>query len=442
MRLWFVLGSPMARRFVDPVIAELTDAGHDVHIGFVAGRAEPFASLSADRVRSLARDDSKAAAVNGPEVLRTFASYVRLRRDWEPLMRARWLEYFPPTLNRFIRAVDALGLSLILDNHLTQRALVRLATALPTPRALRDELKRVAPDVLVLTPMIYPGTRELDLVADASRRGVPSVGLVLSWDNLTSKASFLRRPDLLLVWNEAQRRDAVDRHGFPARQVEALGAPVFDYLFARDDVTSRSEWLSSVGVDQDGSYVLYAVSSRLGLGAGGEVELVRRLGAELRKSARDVALLVRPHPRNATSFDQDLGQGVTVLPAPDFPSTEEHRRQLRALLVNADAVVGLNTSLFIEAAIVGTPAIAMTLDREIERDRMSSSLTHFDHLRQAGFLHCAEDPAEVVSTLRSIREVGDAREPERRVFVESFVRPRGLECSAAKLVAERLVSFG
>ena len=433
----------MARRFVEPVMAAVAEAGHEVVVAMVTGPPDAFSDVPSARVHALARNPAEAPAVQGAEVARTFASYLALRTRWEPLMRSRWLEYFPANLGRVIRLVDRLRLARSLDNELSRRIVAALARSFPTPRPLRDELAEVAPDVVVLTPMIYPGTRELDLVANARARAIPTVGLVLSWDNLTSKATFLRRPDLLLVWNEKQRMEAIEWHGFPPARVEALGAPVFDHLFARRAVPARPDTLQSIGFDRDAEYVLYGVSSRLGLDIGGEVDIVRRLGAALRDHERTgskLTLVVRPHPRNSAAFDQDLGSNVVVMAAPDFPSTDATRRQLHGLLAHADAVVGLNTSLFIEAAIAGTPVVAMSLRGEVSPTRMPSNLTHFEHLRHAGFVHIVTGPRDAAAEVEKIRSAGDSREAERRSFVESFVRPRGLSRSAATLVAERILS--
>lgn len=441
VKLWFVLGSPAAQRFVEPVLFELRAAGHDVHVSIEAGIGRPFESAPDVPITGLAVPASASGgALRGVRLMRAFASYVALRGRWRPLMRRRWLEYFPPTLARAIRAIDALRLGWVLDNPVARRAaMVGLRAARPRA-ALRRQLNDVSPDLVVVTPMIYPGTRELDVVTAARAAGIPSFGMVLSWDNLTSKATFHERPDALLVWNEAQRGEATSWHGWDAARVEALGAPVFDYLFDSREVPTRDEIAQALGLDRNRDYVLYAVSSRLGLGAGGEIDVVRRLGTallDLEWREEPPILVVRPHPRNAANFDEPLGANVVVMPAPGFPDTPAARRELHGLLRHAEAVIGLNTSLFIESAIVGTPVIAMSLVGDVEHERMPSSLTHFDHLLSAGFLHRVRGPEEVAAELVNLRQRND-REAATAAFVEAFVRPQGLGRSAARLVAERL----
>mgnify|MGYP003579456577 CR=1 FL=1 len=69
------------------------------------------------------------------------------------------------------------------------------------------------PDVVAITPLIgLVASSQLDLLRSARARGVPTAVFVWSWDHLSSKAVIRDHPDALLVWNEAQRREAIDMH--------------------------------------------------------------------------------------------------------------------------------------------------------------------------------------------------------------------------------------
>jgi hypothetical protein len=84
------------------------------------------------------------------------------------------------------------------------RATRLVERACPPPAGLVSALGRLRPDVVVVTPMIYPASREIDVVKAAASTGIPSVGIVLSWDNLSTKGSFHALPDELIVWNDGQ----------------------------------------------------------------------------------------------------------------------------------------------------------------------------------------------------------------------------------------------
>ena len=70
------------------------------------------------------------------------------------------------------------------------------------------------------------------MVKAARALGLPTLMLVWSWDNLSSKAVLHEHPDRLLVWNETQAREAEELQGVAPERVEVVGAPNFDRFFA------------------------------------------------------------------------------------------------------------------------------------------------------------------------------------------------------------------
>jgi hypothetical protein len=50
---------------------------------------------------------------------------------------------------------------------------------------------------------------EIPLIRAVIKAGIPTLGVVASWDNLTSKGLLLPKVDRLLVWNDAMREEAV-----------------------------------------------------------------------------------------------------------------------------------------------------------------------------------------------------------------------------------------
>ena len=79
--------------------------------------------------------------------------------------------------------------------------------------AVHDFLKAQTPDVLLITPLLYFGSSQVGYVRAARALGIPSVLCVGSWDHLTTKGIIHDVPDVVTVWNEAQRREASAIHG-------------------------------------------------------------------------------------------------------------------------------------------------------------------------------------------------------------------------------------
>src|SRR5207302_9321962 len=101
---------------------------------------------------------------------------------------------------------------------------------LPSPRATAL-LARERPDVLLVTPLIGFSSTQTELVRAAKRLGIPCGYPVASWDDPTNKGVLRDIPDLVLVWNDLQRSEAVELHRVPTERVCVTGAWPYDHWF-------------------------------------------------------------------------------------------------------------------------------------------------------------------------------------------------------------------
>jgi hypothetical protein len=441
MVIWFALRNEATFRFCEPIVRELHARGHTSVVSFALGgdadavsvvraagaRLEPYAASGSTRTARWA------------DFHRTLVSYYTLRRRWRPLLRGRWLDYFPSPVVRMIGLVDDVGLSRLADSRSITSLLRSTSTLWPVPRAAKRQLRAIGADLVVASPLIVPGSNELEAVRAARSAGVATAGIVLSWDNLTSKGLFHALPDRLLVWNDAQVREAVEWHGVEPDRLEVVGAPVYDYLFDRRQRLERATALELLGLPADARYVLWAGSSRLALGVEGEARLVGDLAAAIAATPwvedRRPRVVVRPHPTLRTAWEARTGGAISLAPAA-FPVSEREKDELAVVVGNADAVVGLNTSLFLDAAVLGVPTLALSVPGE----RSPAAIAHFDHLVRGGFVTQVADAGAAAEELARLRREGDRLQDVRESFVASFLRPCGLELRSAAVAAERLAS--
>jgi hypothetical protein len=115
------------------------------------------------------------------------------------------------------------------------------------------------------------------------------------------------------------------------------------------------------------------------------------------------------------------------------PVDDDGRADYFDSLYHAAAVVGLNTSALVEAAIVDRPVF--TILEPKFRDNQEGTF-HFQHLMTVGdgFLNTARTLAEHVEQLRALVTGGTTR--PNRPFVERFIRPRGLSAPATPVLVE------
>lgn len=455
--------------FLDTMRA-LVAAGHTVTLGVQERDEERDAAISASvtgdgfRVVRCPPDRLDDWASIAPLVrrLRDSAHYLQGPMRDARKLQGRMLERLHHELRLpegsepgFIRALLAMPEAQVarLDT------VIRLAERSLPPAPIFDEfIDANRPDVLLVSPLVHFGTAQADVVASARRLGVPVWMLLFSWDNLSTKGCLHRRPDRMFVWNDQQKQEAFALHGYPRERVTVVGAPRFDHFFSLRPGMTRAEFHEPLGLDPGRPTLLYVCSSPLV--AEREMGFIRRWVSAVRRSGvpalRDGNILVRPHPdidllpRDAMVKHQwPAAPALTARVGRPFDDpralvlrTERHMPQgLYDSIWQSAAVVGLNTSAELEAGIVGRPVFTVLADAE-EADGQSGTL-HFHYLTKehGGFVSTAATLDAHVTQLETL--VQDGADPAPiRAFIESFLRPHGIDVPVAPLLAEMLVAAG
>jgi hypothetical protein len=326
------------------------------------------------------------------------------------------------------------------DRAALDTVLAALDRLIPPSRPMVEFLTGQDLDAAVAITRVNFGGNEVGLVRAAQASGIPVGLIVWSWDNLSSKSLVHEPPDRLFVWNEVQAREAVELHGLDPATIEVTGAPRFDEFFALRPTASRAELLAAESLDPDRKTLLYLGSS--GFVTKSEPEFIDEWVAALRASAepslRDANVLVRPHPG---AYDEPAW--TAWKPGADiaFPTLRRRAQQLFDQLFVADAVVALNTSAELEAAVVGRPVLTITVG---DRAPGQKGTAHFSYLLagHGGFVETAGALDEHVGQLlRALEE--DPHAVARSRFVESFLRPHGIDRPAGPVLAagiERLAT--
>jgi hypothetical protein len=369
------------------------------------------------------------------------ASVLRKRTKQRVLSRMAKGEEFEP-LGRAVAVRVGGRLAKRTDADLSRKVLgatAALEDAVPSRPEIDEFVRGLAPDVVVVTGTFRHVSSEVELLKSARALGVPGGIFVTSWDNLTNKGSLKFVPERVFVWNEVQARDAVELHRIPRERVVLTGAHVFDEWFERRPTRTREQLLAEVGLDPAEPYVVYLCSSG-NIARNDEPQFVRRWIAALRASGderlRKINVVVRPHP-NVRNRPTDLGDERAVVwpPAGAYPVAAGARDDFFDTLCHAEAVVGMNTTAMIEAAILGKSVLTVLVPEFAQETTL-----HFHYLlsENGGFLHVAADLDEHVRQLAGVLDEDEEGAARRRAFVESFVRPGGVDRPAAPIGAEAI----
>lgn len=437
-------------RNLESVVEELAARGHALHL--VAER--PDSAGGGQRiVERLAAQYSNvtfgAAPGREPDETTFVAGKVRLAHDYlrfldppydrTPALRRRAKVRTPSGI------VGLASLRLFGSRHprrVLRHLLAALDRAVPPSAAIELFLDERQPDLVVITPLVgVVASSQIDLLRSAQRRRLPTAVCVWSWDHLSSKAIIRDLPDRLLVWNQTQKDEAVGMHGVPADRIVVTGAQCFDRWFDREPSRGSEVFCRRVGLPDDRPYVLW-VCSALFPDSPSEAAYVVRWIAHLRSSSdervRALRVLIRPHPSREAEWRHVEWQGDGVAMWGGNPIDDETRADYFDSLYYSTAVVGLNTSAFIEAGIVERPVLAL-LPQEFEANQEGT--LHFRYLTTVG--------GGLLTTARSFdeheRQLGTILAGEnaallarQRSFVREFVRPHGLAEAATPILADAL----
>ena len=263
--------------------------------------------------------------VQGELRSRTYRHKATLRRSGQRLEAAVW------------RAIRRRGVDL-------EALAIRIEGGLPMQRETLYSIigqDMLAYDVLLWPTLVHQDATDNDLIKAAKALSIPVVAAIASWDSLTSKGSFLVRPDRLIVWGVASVLQAMEFHSFDYDAVEPTGPPHF--------------WPYESGVEPLGDKILVAGTSLHYWQQ--EKEFVAALEKQF-----PGRVLHRQHPRTSQS-----GWAMDV---------ESPKRDLQRSAV----VVAAFSTIVIEAALMGRPSILVAFGTG-EQGRTVDHLA-YDHMAE------------------------------------------------------------
>ena len=424
--------------------------GHSVHLGFFK-ISEVFQETA---IAELVTDIPEISYTVYPQrtglwkwlsryvrQLQTYLRFLDVRYKDANKLRARAASLLPPPVSWLIKV--------IVGNSNTRRwffikFLRLIEKAIPLDPFILDVFKSHHPDVFLVTPLIDLRASQLDWLKAAKALGIKSCMCVASWDNLSNKSLIQIETDIVLVWNEIQKSEAVTLHKILPPKIIVTGAQCYDRWFARRPSTSVEEFSHQVGLNPKIPYILYLCSSPFI--APNEVDFIVKWVQTLRKhkhpQTSELGVLIRPHPQNALQWeglDFSSFENVVVYPRKGAnPIDEKSVKDFFDSMYHCEAAVGINTSTMIEAGILEKPVFTILAP---EFNHTQEGTLHFHYLVKGGLLYIGTSLSEHSDQLSTVLNGQTSHKEKIRTFVENFIRPHGLAKPSSPIFVEALEIF-
>jgi hypothetical protein len=451
VRILFSIRSPANVRQYEGVLCGLAARGHEIQLvkepfgtkwpPFVHQLVEQCPTIRLGTLPPMKQDEWWEVATQFRRALFYLRFFGPAYRE-TPALLARTEKRAPSWTVRIARAFGGPGRWLLV------RVIDLLEQSTRTAVYLQQYLHERQPDLVVVTPLLVLKSAQPDLMRAATELGIRNVFAMASWDHLSSKSVLSLAPQRMLVWNDIQKREAAELHGVDVDRVIVTGAQVFDDWFDRTPSTTREAFCERVGLRPDRPFLLYVCSSLLEASPDEPafiVRWVRHLRESGHPALRDCGILIRRHPERKEGWDQVDFQSldhVACWPSMgDSPVDQRSKADYFDSLHHATAVVGLNTSAMIEAAIVGRTVHTLLLPEFWDNQE---GTVHFHYLLKGpdALLRATTSLESHARELAGILEGHDPDPGRSARFVRTFVRPSGLDVRSTTRVIEALEAVG
>ena len=225
---------------------------------------------------------------------------------------------------------------------------------------------------------------EINLLKEAKRRNIKTIGFINSWDKLTARNIIRVLPDKLLVFNNLVKEEAIKHADMAGKNIYVTGIPSYDWHVNYKPL-SREDFFKTKQLDLNKNLVVYAPMGKTF--SNSDWEVIDFLESNIKSGQiKNAQLMVRFQPNDFVDELELKKRSWLVYDYPgirfsgkrgvDWDMSFGDIKGLTDTLANTDVFICYASSMSIDAAIFDKPVI--NIDFEVKnRELMSKSPTYF-----------------------------------------------------------------
>lgn len=305
-----------------------------------------------------------------------------------------------------------------------------LDNSLPESKDLFSQLfLKYKPEKVFLTDL----QNELDvrLLKSAKKAGIKTIGMIRSWDNLSSKGLLRALPDTLITHNETIKKEAVRTNFADEASIIPIGIPHYD-KYVSGKTMEREEFFRKFNLDPKKKTVLFApIGDRYIRNNETDKYVLETL------SGLDVNILVRLPPMDVVNFKGFASKGAKVVLDKNGTSvwkggeklneiSKDDDAKLHAQLKYSDIVVTGQSTISIDAALFGKQSIIACFEPPPRRNYWDSVRRYYDYdyfldYAKSGGIKFADSPQELVRLVEECIKNPDLNKPALENIIKTQI---------------------
>lgn len=252
---------------------------------------------------------------------------------------------------------------------------------------------------LVFAPDVFH-IDDVHFLAEAKNRGVYTVGMVRSWDNITNKGLFRVKPDKLIVNNEMISDEAIKYGDVKNEDIFIAGMPQLDY-YLNESRSSREEFFRRIDFDPTKPLALFSPWGGRFLDTDWKIMQILKDALINGEISKDLQFLVRIPPNDTIPMGDFVPDGHFRIESPsrqfregvyrDQELDREAMTHLADSLHYSDLVIAYTSSLNIDACAFDKPIVGIAFDGLKDNHYLKSAVRFldWDHTKKMLFTHWA-----------------------------------------------------
>ncbi|MBU1036484.1 CDP-glycerol glycerophosphotransferase family protein [Patescibacteria group bacterium] len=174
----------------------------------------------------------------------TFLKFILVRTNSRDAFRKRELAENKNYLMYFLKFI----INRIFARKLIRKIVRGLDWLLVKDDNFSEYFDKYNPDLVLLAHLF--GDAETSMLRQAKKRGIRSVGLINSWDKITTRCMMRLLPDKAIVHNNIVKAEAIKYVDIPPKDIEVVGIPHYD-IYVTNKPTPRENFFKDIKVNPD-----------------------------------------------------------------------------------------------------------------------------------------------------------------------------------------------
>lgn len=342
------------------------------------------------------------------------------------LYQLKWLNYILFGHSRFIK----------------EKLVPKLYFHIFKERPYKVLFDKYRPDLIFLPNIAH--SPDLELLAEAKRQRVQSVGMCGSWDHF-NKYFVPLRSDILLAWNEPLKREALEYERYKPEQIKLVGFPQFDAYLNKAVYISREEFLKNKKLPPDSKVIFFASEGAYSLDGPDIIDMMVKW-IERGKLSRNSRIILRLYPgfkAEEKTYERFFNHPLVYVDSLDNWTTRDNFISFINTIRHSDVVISTYSTISVEAAVFNKPLININFDgyhiRSLHKTvRRLEDFSHFRHVSMTGALVNVESQNELLMALKSYLN-NPLLDEDKRVILQNNMCHK-LDGKTSERIVENLVS--